>query len=57
MADERLLLVGTYTRPEPHVPNGAGAGIVTCAFDPATGEISQRSVFSNIVNQIGRAHV
>ena len=50
MVAELLLLVGTYTQPEPHVATGGGAGIVTCAFDPATGKLEQRSVFSNILN-------
>lgn len=50
MAAELLLLVGSYTQPEGHVPNGAGEGIVTCAFDPATGAVTRRSAFSDILN-------
>lgn len=50
MAAELLLLVGSYTQPEAHVPNGCGEGIVTCAFDPVTGRLERRSVFRTIHN-------
>jgi 6-phosphogluconolactonase len=50
MAAEQLLLVGSYTQPEAHVPAGCGEGIVTCALDLATGRIERRSVFGNILN-------
>ncbi|MBN8460044.1 MAG: lactonase family protein [Verrucomicrobia bacterium] len=50
MTSERILLVGTYTRPEVHVPDACGEGIVTCAFDPANGHIERRTAFTGIPN-------
>lgn len=50
MTSELILLVGTYTRPEVHVPDACGEGIVTCAFDPATGRIERRSAYTGILN-------
>lgn len=44
------LLVGTYTQPEPHVPNARGEGIVSCLFDPVAGRLERGSVFSDILN-------
>lgn len=50
MSAEQLLLIGTYTKPEVHVPGGCGEGVVTCALDLATGQIERRSVYGNIQN-------
>ena len=36
-----LLLIGSYTRPEAHVPAACGEGILTCALDSATGALSR----------------
>jgi 6-phosphogluconolactonase len=50
MPTEQLLLIGSYTQPEAHVPAGCGEGILTCALDLATGRIERRSVFGKILN-------
>lgn len=50
MAIEQLLLIGSYTLPEAHVPAARGEGIVTLALDSATGRIERRSVFGEILN-------
>lgn len=44
------LFVGSYTQPEAHVPEACGEGIVTLAFDPATGRLERRAVFKEILN-------
>jgi 6-phosphogluconolactonase len=56
MRSEQLLLIGSYTQPEPHVPKGCGEGIVTCALDPVTGRLERRSVFRDILNPSYLAH-
>jgi 6-phosphogluconolactonase len=50
MPSGQLLLIGSYTRPEAHVPSACGDGIVTCALDPETGRLEQRAVFRDILN-------
>jgi 6-phosphogluconolactonase len=50
VANELILLVGSYTQPEAHVPMACGEGIVTCSFNFATGRIEKRSVFKDILN-------
>lgn len=50
MNTEQLLVIGSYTRPEAHVPSGCGEGIVTCALDSTTGRIERRGVFGSILN-------
>lgn len=50
MASELTLLIGSYTRADDFVPTACGEGIVTCAFDPATGRIRRRHVFKDILN-------
>ena len=37
--DKIRLLIGTYTQPEGHVPNGGGAGVLSCELDCASGEV------------------
>jgi 6-phosphogluconolactonase len=50
MAAEQLLLIGSYTRPEAHVPSACGEGVVTCALDLETGRLERRTVFRDILN-------
>jgi 6-phosphogluconolactonase len=50
MASEQLLLIGSYTRPEAHVPSACGEGIVTCGLDLETGQLERRTVFRDILN-------
>jgi 6-phosphogluconolactonase len=50
VAAEQLLLIGSYTQSEAHVPTGCGEGIVTAALDPATGRLERRSVFRGVLN-------
>lgn len=40
---QRLLVVGTYTLPMPHV-NGQGKGLYVLGFDTATGRLSEQSI-------------
>lgn len=46
----QLLLVGSYTRPEAHVPTACGEGIVTFALDPASGRLERCGVLGGILN-------
>jgi 6-phosphogluconolactonase len=56
MNGELTLLIGSYTQPEAHVPVACGEGIVTCSFDPATGALTKRSAFKDILNPSYLAH-
>lgn len=44
------LYIGSYTRPEGHVPNGCGEGVSAYDFDLVSGDLSHRDSLSAIVN-------
>lgn len=50
MASERLMFVGTYTEPLPHVPTAHAEGIYRFWFDPATGRCTAAGVTTGIEN-------
>jgi len=43
-----LVYVGTYTRPEGHVPDAKGQGIYTYELDLATGKLAYRDLTEGI---------
>lgn len=50
MGDGLLFFVGTYTRPEAHVPNACGRGIHSCLVDETSGETQLLSTYEDIIN-------